>query len=97
MLTASSLKAGYLKYCQKMSDTGQGLLDAGRKDEFVEDSEIKNVWGMFLLSFTDFVYNKLTIHRHNHEDLPMVYAHAPPHGDEPCNQPRCHGEQFDSA
>ena len=54
MLTASSLKTGYLKYCQKMSDTGQGLLDAGRKDKFVEDSEIKNVWGMFFLSFTEF-------------------------------------------
>jgi len=44
---ASSLKTGYKKYCQKISDTGQGLLDAGRKDEFVEDSEIKNVWGKF--------------------------------------------------
>jgi len=54
MLTASSLKTGYSKYHQKMSDTGQGLLDAGREDEFVEDSEIKNVWGTFFLSFTEF-------------------------------------------
>jgi hypothetical protein len=37
-----------------MSDTGQGLLDAGREDEFVEDSEIKNVWGTFVLSFSEF-------------------------------------------
>jgi len=43
MLTASSLKTGYTKYHQKMSDMGQGLLDAGHEDEFVEDSEIKNV------------------------------------------------------
>ena len=54
MLTAGSLKIGYSKYRQKMSDTGQGLLDAGREDEFVEDSEIKNVWGMFFLSFMAF-------------------------------------------
>jgi hypothetical protein len=54
MLTASSLKTGYTKYCQKMSDTGQGLLDAGREDEFVEDSEIKNVWGMFVPLFMEF-------------------------------------------
>jgi hypothetical protein len=37
-----------------MSDTGQGLLDTGREDEFVEDSEIKNVWGMFVLLFIEF-------------------------------------------
>ena len=49
MLTASSLKTRYSKYRQKMSDMGQVLLDAGHKDEFVEDSEIKNVWGMFFL------------------------------------------------
>ena len=49
MLTAGSLKTGYSKYRQKMSDTGQGLLDVGREDEFVEDSEIKNVGAMFFL------------------------------------------------
>ena len=47
MLMASSLKTGYTKYCQKISDMGQGLLDAGCKVEFMEDSEIKNVWGKF--------------------------------------------------
>lgn len=51
MLTASSLKTRYSKYCQKMSDTGQGLLDAGSEDGFVEDSGIKNVWGMVFCSF----------------------------------------------
>ena len=54
ILTASSLKTGYSKYRQKMSDMGQGLLDVGCEDEFVEDSEIKNVWGTFFLSFTEF-------------------------------------------
>jgi hypothetical protein len=54
MLTASSLKTGYMKYCQEMSDTGQGILDTGREDEFVEASEKKNVWGMFVLLFMEF-------------------------------------------
>ena len=49
MLTASGLKTRYSKYHQKMSDTGQGLLDAGHEDKFVEDNEIKNIWGMFFL------------------------------------------------
>jgi len=34
-----------------------------------------------------FVYDEVTIRRCNHEDLPVVHAHALPHGDEPCNQP----------
>ena len=36
MLTASSLKVGYTKHHQKMSDTGWGLLDAGCEDGFAE-------------------------------------------------------------
>jgi hypothetical protein len=30
-----------------MSDTGQGLLDEDREDEFTTGSDIKNIWGTF--------------------------------------------------
>jgi hypothetical protein len=41
----SSLKVQYGKYRKMMSETGQGLIDEGRKDEMTPDSEIANMWG----------------------------------------------------
>jgi hypothetical protein len=38
------MKKAYIKHRANMSETGQGLLDAGQEDEIIPGSEIANVW-----------------------------------------------------
>ena len=41
----SRIKKNYVKHRASISETGQGLLDAGREDEILPGSEIANIWG----------------------------------------------------
>ena len=62
-----------------MSETGQGLLDAGKGgDEIVTGSEIANIWGNVLYNdlFTYFSY----ICRRGQTEIPLVHADACTHG-----------------
>lgn len=45
------MKKAYAKHWANISETGQGLLDAGREDEIMPGSEIANIWGMSLCDF----------------------------------------------
>ena len=40
----SRMKKAYIKHWANISETGQGLLDAGQEDEIIVGSEIANVW-----------------------------------------------------
>jgi hypothetical protein len=40
----SRMKKAYIKHRANISETGQGLLDAGQEDDIIVGSEIANVW-----------------------------------------------------
>lgn len=74
VLIACSLKKGYEKHRKAMSDTGQGLLDAGQEGEFIEGSDIANVWGASS-SFHRKITG-LTPSRCDTWGIPLVHANA---------------------
>jgi hypothetical protein len=43
------LKRDYVKHHNSISETGQGLIDEGRKSEFAPDSKLANIWGTYLI------------------------------------------------
>jgi hypothetical protein len=43
------LKRDYIKHCDSISETGQGLLDEGCKSEFEPGSKLANIWGTYLM------------------------------------------------
>lgn len=50
-----SLKTAYRKDHTEITATGQGLLDDGRADKMTEGSDIANIWGVYLVSFWNFL------------------------------------------
>lgn len=43
------MKSGYTLRWGQMSKTGQGLLNNDKEDQIIDGSELKNLWGKFIL------------------------------------------------